>query len=231
MNQLHQLRNYIFLALAFFGCATTNVTAQSFGVRVGLNATDAKIDVSEQEIDTDGETNLMLGIFANLPIGTNLISIQPELNYLNRGYSYDFGAAVAGQRIEYSRTLAYVDLGAILRLNFGTEDGLGFYVGAGPQYSYAVSGSLTETTVNDENERDVDFDSDRINRGELQFAAIAGLSYDLGVRVFIEGRYNGSFSDQSDNGLTGLITTGTADTDVRQRFLGLNAGVMVPLGR
>ena len=222
------MRNSILLALALLCCATPTLSAQSFGLRVGLNATDATFDLDDQEIDTDGETNLMLGIFANIPLGTSLVSIQPELNYLNRGYSYGFDAALAGQSIEFDRTLAYVDLGAILRLNFGTESGLGFYVGAGPQYSYAVSGTVTETNVAGEEERDVDFDSDRLNRGELQFAALGGLSFDLGIRVFVEGRYNGSFSNQAD-GIKGLIDN-NQEADIRQRSLGVNVGVMVPLG-
>ena len=225
------MRNSILLVLAMICCAAPTLSAQSFGLRVGVNATDAKFDVGEQEIETEGETNLMLGIFANLPIGTSLISIQPELNYLNRGYSYDFNALVAGQGVSFDRTLAYVDLGAILRLNFGTENGLGFYVGAGPQYSYAVSGSVTQVTAAGETERDVDFDSDRLNRGELQFAAIGGLSYDLGIRVFIEGRYNGSLGNQSDGSSPDLVTIGMDEVDIRQRSLGVNVGVMVPLGR
>ena len=214
------MRKLLLLA-ALLSCCAPTLSAQSFGVRAGLNATDARYDRDDNEIDVDGETNLMLGVFFNLPLGTNLISIQPEVNYLNRGYSYDFSTEVAGQSVAIDRTLSYLDLGAILRLNFGTQDGLGFYLGAGPQYSYAVSGQVTETNVLGENERDVDFDADRINRGELQFAALAGLSFDVGVRLFVEGRYNGSFTNQSD----------LDSDDIRQRSVGINGGIMVPFGR
>lgn len=205
------------LIIALFACLGTSLSAQSFGLRAGLNATDASYDRDDNEIDIDGETNLMLGIFANLPLGTNLISIQPELNYLNRGYSGELD--VPGLNVK--RTLSYIDLGLIARLNFGADEGLGFYVGAGPQLSYAVSGQVTRFNLAGiEEETDVDFDSERINRGELQFAAVGGVTFDLGIKLFLEGRYNGSFTNQSD----------LDNSDVRQRYLGVNGGIMVPLG-
>jgi hypothetical protein len=34
------------------------LSAQHFGLRAGVNATDASIDFGDLEVDTDGETNL-----------------------------------------------------------------------------------------------------------------------------------------------------------------------------
>ncbi|MBC6994720.1 porin family protein [Neolewinella lacunae] len=203
----------LFFTLAAAVLLTSGLSAQYFGLRAGVNSTNAKVDFENAEIDTDGETNLMLGIFLDLPLGTDLISIQPELNYLNRGYSLsaDFGPAGS-----FDQTISYIDLGGLLKLNFGREEGLGFYLGAGPMFSYAVSGQ--RTVLGDET--DIDFDADRINRGELQFAGVAGLTIDLGLKLFVEGRYNGSFSDQSD----------LDDSEIRQRSIGINGGVLVPLG-
>lgn len=200
-----------FLSLLAVCFLAIPLSAQSFGLRIGASATDAKYDFENNELETEGETNLMLGIFANLPLGTEVISIQPELTYLNRGYSV---GANFGDQLAFERTLSYVDLGVLARLNFGAEEGFGFYVGAGPQFSYAVSGTYTDIL----GERDVDFDADRLNRGELQFAGVAGLTFNAGLKFFVEGRYNGSFSNQSDSNLE----------DIRQRSIGINGGVMVP---
>jgi opacity protein-like surface antigen len=204
------MTKYIFPFLAALFLAAP-LSAQHFGLRVGLNATDAKYDFDNSEIETDGETNLMLGVFANLPLVGETFSIQPEFTYLNRGYSVgvDFGDLVA-----FDRTVSYVDLGVLARLNFGADEGLGFYVGAGPQFSYAVSGTRTDIL----GERDVDFDSERLNRGELQFAGVAGLTFNAGLRFFVEGRYNGSLGNQSDDNRI----------DIKQRSIGVNGGVMVP---
>lgn len=207
MNQIQKL--FFLLALV---CTSGAVSAQSFGLRVGVNSTNATFDRDDLEIDTDGQTNLMIGAFVNLPLGTEFISIQPEVNYLNRGYSGEI--SVLGQSVE--RTVAYFDLGGLVRLNFGSDEGLGFYVGAGPMYSYAVSGTVTDIG----GDRDVDFDSDRLNRSELQFAGAAGLTFGGNFRFFVEARYNGSFSDQSD----------LNEDDIRQRSVGVNGGIMIPLG-
>lgn len=202
-----------FLVLMAACLFSVSLSAQSFGLRVGVNATNASIDVDDADVDVDGETNLMLGLFFNLPLGTDVISLQPEVNYLNRGYTRSFSV---GNLIDETYSLAYLDLGALVRVNLGSDDGLGFYLGAGPQFSYAVSGSYT--TINED--RDVDFDADRINRSGLEFAAVAGISFDLGLRFFVEGRYNGSLYNQSD----------LDDSDIRQRSIGVNGGVMIPLG-
>lgn len=187
------------------------LSAQHFGLRVGVNATDAKYNFENNEIETEGETNLMLGAFLNLPVLSDFLSIQPEFTYLNRGYSIgaDFGDLIA-----FDRTISYVDLGVLARLNFGQDDGLGFYVGAGPQYSYAISGQRTDIL----GERDVDFDADRLNRGELQFAGVAGLTFNAGVKFFVEGRYNGSLGNQSDDDRR----------DIQQTSIGVNGGIMFP---
>lgn len=188
------------------------VSAQHFGLRAGVNATNASIDVSDLDIDTEGETNLMLGIFFELPIGGNTFVIQPELNYLNRGYSYNLQIG----NTEVSQTLTYFDLGALAKLNFGREEGLGFYLGAGPTFSYALNGTVTDIN----GERDVDFDADRVNRGGLNITGVGGLTFDIGLKLFVEARYNGAVSNLFDE----------EDTDVRQNYVGINGGVLVPLG-
>ena len=83
-----------------------------------------------------------------------------------------------------------------------------------------ISGQLRETVGDLENERDVDFDVDRLNRSGLQFAAVGGVTYQVGVRFFIEARYNGSLSDLSSDDVY----------DIRQRAVGINGGIVVPLG-
>lgn len=193
--------------------AVSSLSAQEFGLRVGVNSTNASIDFDNAEIETDGETNLALGLFLNLPIGTQLFSIQPEITYLNRGYSTDVSV---GNVASFERTVAYLDLGVLARLNFGSDESLGFYVGAGPYYSYAISGTVTELG----DERDVDFDSDRLNRGELQVAGVGGITFGSSLKFFAEFRYMGSLGNQSD----------VDNVEIRQRSIGINGGIMVPIG-
>lgn len=205
------MRNLLFILLLAVA-TSTSIQAQYFGARVGVLATDAKFDFDDREIDTDGKTNLMIGIFADLPLGTSLISIQPEINYLNRGYEIE---ANVGNLIAYEQNVGYVDLGAILKLNFGANSPLGFYVGAGPFVSYAVSGTRTDIA----GERDIDFDADRIKRGGVQVAGLGGVTFGSSFKFFAELRYNATISNTSDDD----------NVDVKQNFIGLSGGIMVPL--
>lgn len=204
------MRKLTLLSLLFF-CLSLGVSAQAFGIRAGFNNTDVNFDRDDVELSTDGETNFMAGIFLDLPLGTEFISIQPEVNYVNRSFTGEFGVDL-GDNLNVSRDVAYIELGALLKLSLGDDEGLGFYVGAGPTVGYAVSGTTTEFG----DERDIDFDADRLNRGSLNFAGVGGITYNIGgPRFFVEARYNGSFSDQSD-----------LDTDdVSQRSIGVNGGV------
>ncbi|MTB53098.1 porin family protein [Lewinella sp. W8] len=206
------MKRFLFVAV-LSALLASSLSAQYFGLRIGVNSTNAKFESSAFDIETDGETNLMMGLFFDVPLGTDLISIQPELNYLNRGFSTETNV---GNFISYEQTVAYVDVGALLKLNFGREEGLGFYVGAGPYFSYALNGTVTEVGE----ERDIDFDADRLNRGELQLSGVAGLTFDLGLLFFVEGRYNTSLSNLSDDDAV----------DITQRSFGINGGIMVPIG-
>lgn len=195
------------LLTLLFCLSFTVLQAQYFGIRGGYNWTDAK--VNDGDIETGSEGNLMLGLFLDLPIGTQLLSVQPELNYMGRGYSFE-GMTIGGVEIETK--LAYIDLGALVKLNFGADEPVGFYVGAGPFLNYAISGTITDTG----GDRDIDFKADRLNRTELSFAAAAGVTFG---GFFVEARYIGSFSDQSD----------LDDSEIRQRSIGINGGFRVPL--
>ncbi|WP_020570303.1 porin family protein [Neolewinella persica] len=206
------MRKLFFLILAALFVATP-LSAQHFGLRAGVNATNASIDITDLNVETEGETNLMLGLFVELPIGGNTFVLQPEINYLNRGYSYTIDLPGSN---EISSTLTYFDLGVLAKLNFGREEGLGFYLGAGPTFSYALNGTVTEIG----GERDVDFDADRINRGGLNVTGVAGLTFDIGLKLFAEFRYNAAVSNLFD----------VENTDVRQNYLGINGGVLVPIG-
>ncbi|MEL7377079.1 MAG: outer membrane beta-barrel protein, partial [Bacteroidota bacterium] len=117
---------------------------------------------------------------------------------------------ISNDQIETS--LAYLDIGGLVKLNLGVDQPIGFYVGAGPFLNYAISGPIDENG----DERDIDFDADRIKRSELSVAAAAGVT--LG-NFFAEVRYMGSLSNLSDDD----------EVDISQRSIGINGGFRVPL--
>lgn len=190
-----------------------NLSAQHFGARIGLNFTGANYDLSGVDLETGRETNLMLGIFFDTPLLGDLITIQPELNYLNRGYDID---EAVNNLVYDEQTVSYIDLGAILKVNLPLGPA-GLYVGAGPHYSYAISGQQSLVNGGDE---DIDFDAERINRSGLQVTGLGGVTFGVGLKFFAELRYNATVTNYSDD----------ETREISPNYFGISGGVMVPLG-
>jgi hypothetical protein len=206
------MKKSIFALLVILFIATP-LSAQHLGFRVGLINTDATIEFSGLEVDTKDISNLLLGIFADIPIYTDLINLQPEVSLLNRSYSH--GVIAGGD--EFSQSLVYVDLTALAKLNFGRKEGIKGYLGLGPTLSYALSGRITDAN----GERDVNFDAEGLNPIGLNYTVAVGLTFDIGPILFVEVRHVAS--------VTNLFKDNTID--VRQHYLGINAGIMAPLRR
>lgn len=209
--------NHLFrLMAATFGLLLLTSAAYSqagFGAKVGYIYSNVNVDVSEFDVDTEGKSDLSLGLFFELPLAQNFI-IQPEFTYLGRGFK------IAGNSLVSDGTynVAYVDVGAMAKLRFG--DGIGFYIGAGPYWSYAVSGQIK----NDQNEIDIDFDADGYKRTDFTLGTALGLEFGSrdALRFFVDGRYLIGLNDLDDNDPVTFSR--------RNRVFGVNGGVIVPLG-
>lgn len=189
----------------------------AFGVKAGVNISNPSISIDNADIETSGVTNLQLGLFLDLPVGA-AFSIQPEFNYIARGYQNDDAVVVVNVFNFEKRNLGYLDLGALAKLRFGQQDGgVGFYLGAGPFVSYAISGQEER----DGNDDDLDFDETELKRTDVRVAGALGLTFGSDFRFFIDGRYVAGLGDASDN--DGI--------EIRNNDIGITAGVMVPLGQ
>lgn len=196
-----------------------SVTAQAgFGIKAGINVSNPQVDVENSDIETSGVTNLQLGLLLDLPV-SNSFSFQPEFNYVARGYESDDGLAfpsLPGLTVN-RRNIGYVDLGALAKLKFGQNDGgLGFYLGAGPFFSYAVSGTEEYTGGGDD---DIDWDNVDLKRSEISLTGALGLTFGSEFRWFLDGRYMAGLSDSSNDD----------DTEIRNNNFGLTIGLMIPL--
>ncbi|MEM7573116.1 MAG: porin family protein [Bacteroidota bacterium] len=191
------------LLITLAGLLSATALSAQFGLRAGYNFANASVDFDNLDISTgDSEGQFMAGIFYNIPIGTKVISIQPEINYMGRGYTYTIEDFAVPEDFEAS--FAYLDAGGLVKINIGADNPVGFYVGAGPFFSFVLSGTL--------NDEDIDFDTEQIRRNELLLAGAAGLTFGP---FFVEARYYGSLSDQTEQDIS----------EIRQRSLGLNAGI------
>ncbi len=196
--------------------ASFSLDAQHFGARVGANFTNVSIDTDGADISFDNQTNLMLGLFFDLPIGGDRFMLSPEIGLVGRGYDFDFSTFG-----ETNTNFSYLDLGVLAKLMLVDQETLGFYVGAGLVFSYALSG-IQEFNGD---EIDIDFDdNDGFNRSNLNGAAVAGLTF--AKIFFVEGRYMFGLSSLSDG-----EDDPDFDFDTRWNSFGINGGIRVPLGQ
>ena len=207
MKNNHIIRALV-CALCLLFALGVGFSQVGFGAKAGVNFSNVSVD--GDGIDTKGKTDLNLGLFFELPIASFFI-IQPELTYIGRGYK----ATIL--TVESTYNVAYVDVGALAKLRFGDE--LGFYLGAGPFFSYGLSGQIK----NDQGKVDLDFDADGYKRSDFTLATALGVEFGSrdALRLFVDLRYLLGLSDQND----GDITT----YSVKNRVWGLNGGLIIPL--
>lgn len=182
--------------------------AQDFGLRAGILASDASIDFSQADIETEGATNFVAGVYVDIPIGVGSFSVQPELNFMGRAYTYE----ISSFDLSYEYTASYFDIGALLKYNFNRTGPFGFYAGVGPYLNYALKAQVVENG----DERDVDFDVDGIRRQEITIGTALGVIFGSNMKFFGEFRYISSLTDQTED----------KDYDLKQRGVMLTAGVV-----
>lgn len=188
------------------------VSGQSFfGPRVGVNLAKVNYEWSGTEVEIESDPHLQLGLALDLGILRNF-SIQPEFTYVGRGFT----TQVLG--IEFTRRIAYVDLGALAKIRFKPDEGIGFYVGAGPFFGYAISGK-DDLAIGDDVE--IDFEDEQIKRTDLSVAGAVGFTFNIGGPLFfIDGRYVLGLNDIDDS---------SDDISVKNRNIAASVGFMVPL--
>ena len=93
-----------------------NLQGQSyFQAKLGAVVANVNNTVNGVEIDTKSNLDLQIGIGLELGI-IPAFSIQPEVMYLGRSYKAD----ILGQEVR--QNFAYVDVGALAKLQFGCSN-------------------------------------------------------------------------------------------------------------
>lgn len=157
----------IFLML--FGFLIQTSTAQTFGIKGGLNL--ASMSFSE---DMENSVKSMLGLHVG-PVAE--FELQESLSF-NTGLLY----SVKGAKMEYgsesaTTSLNYLEIPLNVAYKFSVGEMSDFFVQAGPYLGYALSG---KTKYGDESE-DIDFEENGIKR--MDFGLGVGLGLKLGPIV------------------------------------------------
>lgn len=174
------------MALAIMILTPSVSQAQTrFGIRGGLNATNISFD----KLPNRGERyGFHLGIFTEVPLVTDFMTIQPELSYSVKGTSYK--PASVSQKLNMN----YVDLLLPVAFKLSSID-----VQVGPFVSYLIS--TPDYTVYNENKVIIDAFK------KFDAGLTAGLSYNFS-RMMIGIRYNQGFMDVTKDNARVLLGSG-----------------------
>lgn len=212
------MKNTLFAALAFlFASPALYAQGVYLGPRIGAHFANVKWD-GENKPDSDNRTAVLYGAALELPI-TRHLKLQPEVNYVVRGYTSE--SEILGANVARELKLNYLDFGGLLKIKTNDE-GLHAYLGAGAFYSYALSGETTFNVGNVSQTNEIEFDREEsYERGDLSLALGAGVQLPLGQSfLFADARYLYGLNDvdNQDN-----------DVEIKNRGLSLSAGLLFPL--
>jgi hypothetical protein len=144
---------------------------------------------------------------------SDLISVQGELLYSQKGGSRDYAAS--GGTNTSKTTLGYIDVPVLLKVTAG-DDGKGLFFEAGPQGSFVLhQRSFTEDNGGKQIGSSIT-STDALNKVVLGY--VAGIGYQLTSGLGLGIRYTGDISQVYKDGNTvatvGGVTTTTANPNV-----------------
>ncbi|MCC3154115.1 porin family protein [Hymenobacter sp. BT770] len=205
--------------------ASSSTSGVRFGFRGGLNLSDVQGDAVKSFTNLAGyapdgtitrqmRPGFYAGVYATLPLGPSF-AIEPGVSYSEKGTVLQGKVPVPA--LDFLNTtltgtarLAYVDVPVLAKV-FVTP---GFYLYAGPQASFLVSGKArVEAGALGFTAYKQDFDiSDQIRK--VDFAAVAGLGYQFDMGLGVSAGY--------DYGLTSIDSGNRFDAQNRVIKVGLN---------
>lgn len=220
------------LVLVFICIVSITYGQNAIGGKIGLNFATFTGDTDDLESDgNDKGFNPGLQIGGVFEIGINdLISIQPELLYIQKGVRLKSSEDFFGNPVESEASLVfnYLELPLLVKIKLGNPESTNFFINVGPSFGYTLSGkSKSKISFDGEtetNEEDFEFEeNDEFNRFDISATLGAGVNIPLGPgKLFVEARYLLGFSN--------LIDSDFNDDKLKNGGIGLGVGYMVPLG-
>jgi hypothetical protein len=166
MNKIARLLTATLFVLSF--CQARAQTEVTYGPVLGFSA--AGLYTNDEKVYAG--MNLIIGGTAHIQLG-NYFAIQPSLLFRPGMYMSD--ADFLDTKIALTRVSVPIPL--MFSRNF--ESGNKFYLGAGPNFMYALSGKIKEGSE----EYDIDFEELDWKRMDLGLHFKGGFKFDMGLSL------------------------------------------------
>lgn len=176
------MKKLIFLLIV---ATTLSAHAQKtqFGFTGGATFANYKSNYDGTNQSGNSKTGFTIGAIANIAAGKNFI-IQPAINWVQKGTKDE--QTVDGSKITTSITTNNIEM----PVNFMYSHN-GFFIGAGPSFTFAVSGKIkveADGTKGDEKLNFGNSDTDAMKAFDFGTNAVTGYQFKGGV--FIAANYN-----------------------------------------
>ena len=195
--------------------ASSNVSSNAaqqpirFGIRAGLNVADiagdavqsfeGAADYAQGAVTREMRPGFHAGVYATIPLGAGF-AIEPGISYSEKGTVLQGKVPVPAldflnTKLTATGRLAYVDVPVLAKV-FVTD---GFYLFAGPQASFLVSGKVrAEAGAFGFDAYQQDFDIKNQLR-TIDFAAVGGLGYQFNNGLGLSAGYDFGLSSLDKN--------------------------------
>ena len=186
-----------------------------FGFTAGTSIANYKAKYSGISISPDSKAGITAGFLVDIPLGSSF-SIQPALNFVQKGSKSEF----MGEKETVNINCLEVPLN--LLCNSGGKSG-SFFVGAGPSFSFNMSGKskYDDGTGTGEIEEEIKFgndkDNDDMKSSELGANFLTGYQFSNGL--FLSAGYN--------MGLSNLSLYSDDDESIKSNYFSIKIGFML----
>ena len=207
------MKRFIFFIALF---ATVKTHAQNNNIGFTGGATFSNYKAKSGGNDNSGKTKagFTVGAIANIGIGKNFI-IQPGINFVQKG-SQD-KQTFFGVTSKYTLTTNHIEV----PVNFLYTNS-GFFIGAGPSFSFGVSGKLKYDfggTKTNENVKFGNSENDDMTGFDIGANVLGGYRFKNGI--LIAANYNHGFRNLDNS-------SGPDAGTVNSRYFGIKLGYVLP---
>ena len=216
----------VFSAIAF----AANAQTFSLGGRVGYNWNNVSVPNFNGTVNFKTVSSTNFGLVGDIGL-TNNFSIQPELNYTQKGFSLQqTGDATLFNvplplGVTAKTAINYVEMPILAKYRFGTE-GVRFYVAAGPSMGYALNGNLITYAhaIIDVKVATVPINFSQVNYKPFEVGGVASAGVELPIgkaKLLLDVRYQHGFNK--------VYQVPVIGSDVKNTAFGASIGFAVPL--
>ena len=204
------MKRVFILSVSMLTLSAISNAQTTFGIKAGVQSTELRItgDANDEHVAiAGGRTGFVFGGTADIKLGTNW-SFQPHLLLAMKNGSIESSA---------NTNILAIDI----PLNVLYRQG-GFFVGAGPNLSYGLSGKLKSFSGGDDQDL---YEEEGGNEAFFK-------RFEFGVNALMGYEFNGGFvlSANFTPGLSDIFNQDDSDYKVHNRMVGLNIGYLFNKG-